>query len=25
MKKAIKESPYFDVISLDPTIYLKWI
>ena len=25
MKRALKEPPYFDAISLDPTIYLRWI
>jgi len=25
MKKAMKEPPYFDGISLDPTIYLRWV
>jgi len=25
VKKAMKKPPYFDDISLDPTIYLRWV
>jgi len=25
MKKVVKEPSYFDGISLDPTIYLRWV
>jgi len=24
-KKTMEEPPYFDCISLDPTIYLRWV